>query len=117
MAPAPAEPLFLLGLADSGGEKRIEVRGENFHIGRAPECELTIDDRRLSRHHASLRVLGQGRAELRDLGSDAGTFVDGQRITEPLVLTGGEDLRLGDTRLRVLPVNGEAPVEPRSGLR
>ena len=62
------------------GVARVRVIGrERLRIGRAPHCEVTIDGVALSREHAELRVV-EGALVLRDLGSRAGTFVDGQAI-------------------------------------
>ena len=42
--------------------------------------DIAFDDRRISRHHATLRWAG-GRVEISDNGSTGGTYVDGQKIT------------------------------------
>src|ERR1700722_8733501 len=51
-----------------------------LRIGRAPESDLVVHDLSVSRVHAELRNLGNGRYEIADLGSHNGTFVNGQRI-------------------------------------
>jgi len=61
--------------------------GENL-IGRAADATIFIDDASVSRIHASIRVsihVG-GEATLHDLGSKNGTFINGERLTEPRVL-------------------------------
>ena len=57
--------------------------GENL-IGRAPDTTIFIDDASVSRIHASIHVAGE--ATLHDLGSKNGTFLNGERVTEPRVL-------------------------------
>ena len=53
----------------------------DVRIGRAPDNHLVLgDDLLVSRHHAEMRALGNGRFELVDLGSSNGTFVNGRRI-------------------------------------
>jgi hypothetical protein len=50
-------------------------------IGRRSDNELTIDDPRVSRHHAQLRAV-RGKYILSDLGSTGGTLVNGKRIKQ-----------------------------------
>jgi ABC-type multidrug transport system ATPase subunit len=54
-------------------------------IGRSDDNDVVIRDLRVSRHHAELRGLGGGRFQLTDVGSNNGTFVNGQRITSEVV--------------------------------
>ena len=54
--------------------------GENL-IGRAADTTIFIDDASVSRIHASIHVAGE--ATLHDLGSKNGTFLNGERLTEP----------------------------------
>jgi S1-C subfamily serine protease len=85
----------------SGGDEgqSAQALGERFVIGRDDECDLVINDERVSRHHAYLKVHDDGRAELHDMGSANGTYVNGHRITGPVMLSGGEQLQLGNTTL------------------
>jgi S1-C subfamily serine protease len=83
----------------SGAPREVEVKGERLVIGRDPSCDIVIDDEELSRQHAELRTLPDGRLEIRDLDSQNGTFVGGVRIEGPATLEGGESLRLGKTEM------------------
>ncbi len=67
--------------------------GENI-LGRAPDAEIWIDAPGVSRHHARIRLQESG-AAVEDLGSKNGTYVRGQRITAPLLLNDGDQIRLG----------------------
>jgi len=66
-------------------------------IGRDPQSDLTLDDRRVSRKHAEIR-LRLGRYTLYDLQSTNGTFVNGRRIAEK-VLEDGDRLSIGGLEL------------------
>ncbi|MEN0062956.1 MAG: FHA domain-containing protein [Myxococcota bacterium] len=67
-------------------------------IGRADDNTIQIEfDGRVSRNHCEVQSDGSGFV-LRDLGSVAGTWVDGQRITEH-VLTDGQTLQVGSVTL------------------
>jgi two-component system, cell cycle response regulator len=63
-------------------------------IGRAPSCEVRIDDDGMSRTHARFRHEGN-RAWVEDLNSRNGTFVNGQRISEPVELHDGDKIQIG----------------------
>ena len=69
-----------------------------FVIGREETSDLVLaDDPEASRQHAYLRALPDGRCEIGDLGSRNGTFVNGERLVEPRALSGGEEVRIGQT--------------------
>jgi hypothetical protein len=79
--------------------------GENI-LGRVDEGVVWIDSPTVSRRHARIRLEG-GRATLEDLGSKNGTFWRGQRISAPVVLADGDEIRLGRVglTLRILPAD------------
>jgi S1-C subfamily serine protease len=85
----------------SGGDEGRAMRamGERFIIGRDASCNLVVNDDRCSRQHAFLKVYPDGRAELHDMGSANGTFVNGHRLTGPVLLQGNEQLQFGDVVL------------------
>jgi hypothetical protein len=58
-----------------------------LNIGRRPDNQLVIDDRRVSRLHAQLRYV-QDRFVIFDLDSSGGTWVNGQRIRQHTLLPG-----------------------------
>jgi DNA-binding winged helix-turn-helix (wHTH) protein len=76
------------------GERQIVLlAGENV-IGRAPEARIFVDLARVSRRHARILV-GDGRAVLEDLGSKNGTFLRGERLTQPTELVDGDEIWAG----------------------
>jgi RND superfamily putative drug exporter len=94
-----------LGLRIESGDARgrlVEATGADFTIGRDPGCDLVLADPTISTRHASVTVLAPGSGVLTDLGSRNGTFVDGRQIYEPILLSGGERVRLGDTVVSVV---------------
>ncbi|MFE9683914.1 FHA domain-containing protein [Streptomyces sp. NPDC006285] len=56
--------------------------GRVMRIGRALENELVVSDLQVSRHHAEFHATPDGRAEIRDLGSHNGTYVNGMPIAK-----------------------------------
>jgi uncharacterized membrane protein YdfJ with MMPL/SSD domain/pSer/pThr/pTyr-binding forkhead associated (FHA) protein len=83
-----------------GELKTIDSDGE-IVIGRDEDCDLVLDDEQVSRHHASISALPDGRAVLVDLGSSNGTFIGGVRADGPVELEGDERIRIGDTVITV----------------
>lgn len=63
-------------------------------IGRAPDAAIQIDAPALSRYHARIQVT-KGQTSVEDLGSKNGTLLNGQRITKPMRLGDGDEVRLG----------------------
>ncbi|MYR37335.1 FHA domain-containing protein [Streptomyces sp. SID4944] len=57
-------------------------------IGRDAGNDLVIDDLVVSRRHAELRALPDGRHEIVDLGSHNGTFLNGQPVDRAVVEAG-----------------------------
>jgi pSer/pThr/pTyr-binding forkhead associated (FHA) protein len=69
-------------------------------IGRAPECELRIEDTYASQQHA--RIFGRnGSWYVEDLGSTNGTFVNEQKLVAPAMLQPGDRIRIGTTVLEM----------------
>jgi len=77
--------------------RRIPLGVEALAIGRDPENELVLDDRRVSRRHAEIR-LRLGRYTLYDLQSTNGTYVNGRRVAE-IVLSDGDRVQIGGSEL------------------
>jgi pSer/pThr/pTyr-binding forkhead associated (FHA) protein len=64
-------------------------------IGRAVESDIVITSRRVSREHARLRREGW-RVILEDLGSTNGTFLNDERVHQPVDLRDEDRIRVGD---------------------
>jgi putative serine protease PepD len=85
----------------SGEGKGIAVRveGQRFLVGTGSECQLRVDDPKAAPLHAYFEIGEGDRVVLHDLGSEQGTFVDGERVDGSRVIEGGEEIRVGDTLL------------------
>jgi ATP-binding cassette subfamily C protein len=86
-------------------EKELEFSDREVWIGRAEDCDLVVPDTNMSRRHAQIAPLPDGRFMLRDNESANGVFVDGERVSEA-VLWAGRRFRLGATTFEVLGVLG-----------
>ncbi len=71
------------------------LEGDQLTIGRDSSNAVAITDPEVSRKHARLSFQG-GKYVLEDLGSTNGTFVNGQRLTGPIVLKAGDVVSLGE---------------------
>src|SRR6186713_1381915 len=67
--------------------------GESLTVGRAPNCGLVLEDKRVSKHHARLMWDGTGWT-LTDLGSKNGTSADARPVDQHR-LRGGEWISFG----------------------
>ncbi len=68
-------------------------------VGQSTACDLALQDRAVSRRHLALDVHDNS-LKVSDLGSTNGTLVNGVRVLEAL-LSGGEVLQVGGTKLKV----------------
>jgi Protein of unknown function (DUF3662)/FHA domain len=89
-APAPAPPLPPEIMFD--GQTYAVLRSPT-RLGRLPDNDIVLSDKRVSRHHAEV-VQRDGRWVVRDAGSTNGTAVNGKILKES-VLKGGDIISLG----------------------
>lgn len=75
------------------------TRGQPVTLGRS-ENELSLDDARASRQHASIWWRG-GKIGVDDHGSRNGTFVGSRRVEGSVELADGDVVRVGDSLLVV----------------
>jgi adenylate cyclase len=98
--------MFILLYTRDGRTRRHPLSPGDTIVGRAPVCDLTIDDPSISRRHVRFRVHGD-HCVLTDLGGRNGTFLNGEQVTEAEVKP-GDSLVLGRFPIRV----DRAGVEP-----
>lgn len=79
-----------------------------LRIGTAPDNDVILKDRAVSRHHAEIRRTAQGLI-LRDLGSTNGTYIGNLRVAEAFLAPGTECM-LGYSRLVVCEQTEERQV-------
>jgi len=93
-----AAPSLLVSCA-SGAWAVPLTMGRDYVLGRAPECDVVIDDASVSRRHALLTV--SGRITLEDLGSTNGTSIQGRKLQagDPGVLSLGTVFEVGSATL------------------
>jgi pSer/pThr/pTyr-binding forkhead associated (FHA) protein len=83
------------------------IEGANV-VGRAPDATIQLDSPGVSRHHARILVSGV-EATLEDVSSKNGTYLDGTRITSPVRLSDGSQIRIGTVLLTFRVTTPTAP--------
>jgi hypothetical protein len=77
------------------GAPPLELKvGEKFTIGRVVEANLSVPSPRVSRQHAEI-IWRDGKAVLKDLGSQNGTTVNGNKVSGEHVLADHDELGIG----------------------
>jgi pSer/pThr/pTyr-binding forkhead associated (FHA) protein len=104
-APAPAVPpvhqrpnrLVVVVGPQPGTEYPLDK--EHFTLGRSEDATISINHSSVSRVHAELFALGNGRFEIVDKASANGIRINGVELKRG-ILEAGDALELGDVRLR-----------------
>jgi Zn-finger nucleic acid-binding protein len=113
-------PLRFSIFGSDGGTARTETLDQEIiKIGKLESCQLRIDDEHASRMHAVIEVAEE--VSIIDLGTAAGTFVNGERVNKTR-LAPGDRIQIGRTVLVVtnagqaeqlaLPLRVPAPLPP-----
>ena len=80
--------------------RRLTI-AEATTVGRSPDCALHLDhDEYVSSRHALITPVENG-VWVEDIGSTNGTYVNGAQVTTARVLHAGDEIRIGETQLRV----------------
>ena len=98
------------------------MRGEAYPIagrtliGRDGECDIQVVDRHASRRHACVLELDDGTVLLRDLKSQNGTLLRGERVKEA-VLEPGDEIGIGASRFELRIMDDDEAQAHEPGLR
>jgi pSer/pThr/pTyr-binding forkhead associated (FHA) protein len=95
----------------SYGRHEFDLPVGTTHLGRSLDCQVTLDDPAVSRRHAALIVDDAG-ARIANLASRNGVTVDGVAVSEPMALSHGVTIGIGNERLIFLVVS-----DPSVGAR
>lgn len=92
--------IWLNFIDEDGYPKRVLVGRDNFVIGRHPDNDLCIPDKRLSRQHLQIERFGE-KITVSDCGSSNGTTLNNEDLFESETLRNGDILNLGGVEVRV----------------
>jgi two-component system, NtrC family, sensor kinase len=96
---------FVIRGPDHG--QHFDIRSPKTTIGRDSSNSIRLNDSEVSRQHAVVTLLSDGKFELRDAGSSNGTFVNSHSI-EATILRGGDRVQIGRT---LLAFNHDQPID------
>jgi pSer/pThr/pTyr-binding forkhead associated (FHA) protein len=92
-------PLTLTSL-DEASPMTLKYTQPEIILGRAADCDFPLDDQAVSAQHARLSYRQQ-QWWVEDLASTNGTFLNGDAVSVPVVLTHGDELRLGHMGVKI----------------
>lgn len=98
---ATPQPLALAARAGLRPGGVVPLVEGTIVVGRSAEADLQIDLDTLDGRHAKL-VVARGHVEVEDLGSNLGTFVNGERIDKAR-LAAGDVLQIGTVVFELVP--------------
>ncbi len=87
-------PLLITLQRDNGAAEQLRFTSPEVTIGRHPSCEWVLTNETVSSRHARL-VYHHDQWWLEDLNSRNGTFLNGEALTAPAVLTDQDNIRCG----------------------
>jgi hypothetical protein len=88
-----------LVLSTADGPHVFPLEKESTTVGRGLHNDLIVEDPRVSRQHAQIRLKSR-RYFIGDLGSTNGTYINGTQITTDQVLHDGDVVSLGGLEMR-----------------
>ena len=106
-----ADPYRLLVVSGPDAGKVFPLGAGRTILGRAEDATIQLAHPSVSRHHAEVLVLPDGRLELVDSGSSNGLVLNGKTIRRE-ILEGNDLFELGDVRIRVLEPGAPVPQVP-----
>ncbi len=86
-------------LVEASGRRFPLGDGQSWAIGRGDGCVVMLESRSVSRLHALIQRKDTGELALVDLGSRNGSFLNGKRVSFPVVLNDRDRLVFGDQEL------------------
>jgi FHA domain len=94
------QPSKVLVLDEKGRKIGSHRLGGTIQIGRAPSCQIRLDDSYISQLHAKISERN-GSWVVEDLGSTNGTYLNQRKLSVPTELSPGDRIRVGKTVLEV----------------
>ncbi|MCG8425550.1 MAG: SpoIIE family protein phosphatase [Proteobacteria bacterium] len=105
---------FLFFLAGPNAGRRYNLVKGDYILGRRSDCQIFVPDMRVSRQHARIHRENSGWT-LEDLGSNNGTYVNGERV-QSTKLKHDDEIAIANNRIRVEMPSNQQHNKHDSGL-
>ncbi len=90
---------YMVVIGGTGLGRRLLLDSEPITIGRDPTCDMALASPDVSRRHCRLHLVA-GEVFVTDLRSTNGTYVDGKRIEESMLVPDGSIVEIGQQVLK-----------------
>ena len=90
---------YMVVIGGTGLGRRLRLDAEPITIGRDPSCEMALASPDVSRRHCRLQLVA-GEVFVTDLRSTNGTYVDGKKIEDSVLLPDGSIVEIGQQVLK-----------------
>jgi len=106
--------MYSILVTEKGGErKRLDFEKAEVTIGRIQGNDVLLPKGNVSKRHARI-LLKDGKFIIVDARSTNGTYVNGRKITSPLVLQPADKIFIGDFMLQIVPPeSAQEPAAPK----
>jgi hypothetical protein len=95
-------PGMKFALVDLQAQQAYPLRVGLNSVGRLPNNDIVLEEIWVSRRHFVVLVHARGACELHDTASRNGTFVNGNRVVQPVALQPGDEIKVCKKRLLVV---------------
>jgi len=90
--------------------KSFDITGLGTYVIGRKDCDIALEDEKVSRKHASIIIASVGHYAVQDLASRNGTFVNGVRLSRRNI-DHNDLIRVGNTTLRFTVFDGPVALE------
>lgn len=97
------EPRELVVVEGPATGAKVAIAKRPITIGRANICDLTLEDDFISSRHLRISTQSNGYV-VEDLGSTNGTWVEGERLSEPVLIKPGVRIKMGRNTMTIRKV-------------
>ncbi|MEM6293913.1 MAG: FHA domain-containing protein [Myxococcota bacterium] len=106
--------MLRLSVSEQGAPPRLMTFNQaQVHVGRASDCELSLGGKGISSRHCRFTRTPQG-VVLEDLGSTNGTYVNRQKVTQPVTITSADEVIIAMYEVRIVEDGAVVSVAPMS---
>jgi len=91
----------------SDGSKTYSLKIGINTIGRAPDCDVIIEDGCISRRHCVILVHTGNHCEVHDVASKNGTYLNGTKLARPSPLQAGDEIQMSGRQFFLVDNRGQ----------